>query len=241
VSKKSRGRSAPNPGWFPKGRSGNLKGRPRGSRVATGSAFEVLLDRTLTVPDRGGGTREITVEEALQLRTYQDALAGKRMAMREVMKWIIKREAWLEKHEPEVAESGSVLLSDDPRQCGCRTCASGYRGTKPRPCGFSRKTGAASPGTLGGSGCAPPEARWPTSDRARAQYGETLYTRFRYCALATRDWKMTSQEDDAEDTDVGYRRPPTTRRFKKGRSGNPAGRPRGHHRQAPYEAVLVRC
>jgi Family of unknown function (DUF5681) len=107
VSKKS------NPGWFPKGRSGNLRGRPRGSRVATGSAFEVLLDRTLTVPDRGGGTREIPVEEGLQQRTYQDALAGKRMAMREVMKWILEREAWLEKHEPEVAEFTS-LITDDP-------------------------------------------------------------------------------------------------------------------------------
>jgi hypothetical protein len=33
------------------------------------------------VADRGG-TREITAEEALQQRTYQDALAGKGMAIR---------------------------------------------------------------------------------------------------------------------------------------------------------------
>ena len=40
------------------------------------------MDKTVTVTDRGGGTREITLEEVLQQRTFQDALAGKRMAMR---------------------------------------------------------------------------------------------------------------------------------------------------------------
>lgn len=38
--------------------------------------------------------------------------------------------------------------------------------------------------------------------------------------------------------DVGYGRPPTSTRFKKGRSGNPKGRPPGSRSEAPYEAVL---
>jgi Family of unknown function (DUF5681) len=122
VNKKSRKPS--NPGWFPKGRSGNLKGRPASSRASKASAFEVLVEKTLTVEGQGG-TREITVEEALQQRTYQDALAGKRMAMREVVKWIIKREARLEKdaprssrpvithgiaHDPDNADAALLLL-----------------------------------------------------------------------------------------------------------------------------------
>ena len=102
MSKKSRSRSTPNPGWFPKGRSGNLKGRPRASRASMVSAFEVLVEKTLTVAGPSG-TREITVEEALQQRTYRGALEGKRMAMREVLKWIMKREAWLAKHAPKAS------------------------------------------------------------------------------------------------------------------------------------------
>lgn len=39
-------------------------------------------------------------------------------------------------------------------------------------------------------------------------------------------------------TDVGYRKPPASTRFQKGRSGNPKVRPRGRHNRPPYDAVL---
>lgn len=37
---------------------------------------------------------------------------------------------------------------------------------------------------------------------------------------------MSDEEDSGDDEDVGYRRPPKAKQFKKGQSGNPGGRPR---------------
>src|SRR6266403_1190325 len=55
-----RSRSAPNPGWFPKGRSGNLKGRPTSSRAPKALRVRGVGGKTLTVTDHLG-TREITM------------------------------------------------------------------------------------------------------------------------------------------------------------------------------------
>lgn len=81
---------------FQKGQSGNPRGRPPKPRRPNISAFEIVLDKRLTATI-GGKERELTVEEVLQQQTLKDALAGKRMAIRKVLKMIEKREAALAK------------------------------------------------------------------------------------------------------------------------------------------------
>ncbi len=83
---------------FPKGQSGNPAGRPKKRRPHI-SAFDIIFDKVLTVT-QGGKSRELTIDEALQLQTYQAALKGSRMAVRKVLKMIEKREVALAKREP---------------------------------------------------------------------------------------------------------------------------------------------
>ena len=84
---------------FRKGQSGNPRGRPRKQPVARPSAFDIVIDRTLTIT-QDGKSREVSVEEALQHKTYQDAIAGNRAARREVLKMIAKREKVLAEKAP---------------------------------------------------------------------------------------------------------------------------------------------
>jgi hypothetical protein len=83
---------------FQKGQSGNPQGRPAKRRPNV-SAFDIIFDKTLTVT-QGGIERELTVDEALQLQTYQAALNGSRMAIRQVLKMIEKRELAIAKRNP---------------------------------------------------------------------------------------------------------------------------------------------
>lgn len=79
---------------FAKGRSGNPKGRPKRQPEPQQdlSPLKIILDTSLSVnaPD---GPRDLTVEEALLQKTFEDALAGKRQARRKIFKMVLDREA----------------------------------------------------------------------------------------------------------------------------------------------------
>jgi Family of unknown function (DUF5681) len=101
-------------GRFPKGHSGNPKGRPRKETKKEVSVFDILLDRTLTVM-QDGVPREITVEEALHHRIYQEAIGGSRLAQRRVLGMIAKREkARTAKLGRKFAPNLTVRIETDP-------------------------------------------------------------------------------------------------------------------------------
>jgi hypothetical protein len=101
-------------GRWTKGQSGNPSGRPRKRRPHI-SAFDIIFDKSLRV-SQNGVERELTVDEALQLKTYQAALKGSKMAVRAVLKMIEKREAALAKSAPSDHQGGIQLRWEgDPR------------------------------------------------------------------------------------------------------------------------------
>ena len=101
-------------GRFQQGQSGNPAGRPKARRPHV-SAFDIVFDRMLTVT-QDGIERELTVDEALQLKTYQAALKGSKMAVRAVLKMIEKREKALAaqavKTQPAAKPNPYVVVHD---------------------------------------------------------------------------------------------------------------------------------
>ncbi len=101
-------------GRFTKGQSGNPGGRPKKRRPHV-SAFDIIFDKTLTIR-QSGVERELTMDEALQLQTYQAALKGSKMAVRAVLKMIEKREEALAKKAPAPkVQADKFGQEQDPR------------------------------------------------------------------------------------------------------------------------------
>lgn len=71
------------------------------------------MDRTIQV-NQDGRSRELTVEEGLQLKTYQAALSGSKPARREILKMIARREQWLASKRP-LRSRIKLLREKDPR------------------------------------------------------------------------------------------------------------------------------
>ncbi|WP_421992475.1 DUF5681 domain-containing protein [Qipengyuania sp.] len=92
---------------FRKGRSGNPKGRPRKS--AGGAPFDIILDKRIPGVVNGE-QRELTAEEAMQRQTLKDAFAGKRLAIRRVLKWIEERDAFLNRKRGKVFPVRKLVL-----------------------------------------------------------------------------------------------------------------------------------
>jgi hypothetical protein len=98
---------------FARGESGNPKERPKSRKVAPASTFAIVMDRTLTVT-QDGKPRELTVEEALQQKTYQDAIGGDRAAQRQIMKTIAQRDAWFAVMKPSYQPPERLIEPVDP-------------------------------------------------------------------------------------------------------------------------------
>jgi hypothetical protein len=130
VSDTSERSRSPRTGQFQKGHSGNPKGRPRKQRAlpdAIRSAFEIVLQKRVTVT-QAGIEQELSVKEALQRRTYQDALAGNRAARREVLKMIAKREQAMADRglrTQRTMPSVTSRKSPDPRNADAAMCLLG--------------------------------------------------------------------------------------------------------------------
>lgn len=99
-------------GRFPKEHSGNPKGRPRKPKPQAANSNDLLGKRFPVEID--GVPWELNTEEALQIKTFNAAIGGNRPAMREVMRIIRKRDAYLAEHNPHPAAVPSVTLRFSP-------------------------------------------------------------------------------------------------------------------------------
>jgi hypothetical protein len=106
--------SKPNRGWFRKGSSGNLNGRPAAIRAQEDPVAEILVSPKMII-NGPGGPREIPLAEVIQWKMYQAALQGKAIAIRQVTKRFIRYQQWMAKYAPRAAlQPIARHISPDP-------------------------------------------------------------------------------------------------------------------------------
>ncbi len=116
---------------FVKGQSGNPNGRPRKRRPNV-SAFDILFDKRLTVT-QNGEERELSVDEVLEWQSYQAALKGSRLAIRQVLKMIEKRENALAKLDPAPVPKSTVTVEYDADNANDAMIILGLAAYEPQP------------------------------------------------------------------------------------------------------------
>jgi hypothetical protein len=98
---------------FRKGETGNPKGRPLSSTQTRKSAFDVITEPELTIRT-GETTTTLSAEEALHLKTYQQAINGDKKAWAEVLDMIIAREKALDALAPPTPGPELLIEKGDP-------------------------------------------------------------------------------------------------------------------------------
>src|SRR5262249_44784315 len=155
---------------------GNPKGRPRKQTTppdATRSAFEIVFEKRVTVT-QGGVDQEMSVEEALQRRIFQDALAGNRAAQRVVLKMIAKREKAIRDSGQRIMPLIIFKTESDPRNADAAMGLLGIAtpdesGGEHTPAPYSSSPGQCKPRLAGGA-AAKHSPHWMSTrlDAARA-------------------------------------------------------------------------
>ncbi len=104
--------SQQNPGWFPKGRSGNSRGRPANRRVPQDPTFDALSEPIRV--NGSDGPRDMLPQEMVEWTTFLAALKGKAMAIREMTKWFMEYHVALAKEEDPKPAPIELVGERDP-------------------------------------------------------------------------------------------------------------------------------
>lgn len=98
---------------FRKGESGNPKGRRPGTSKKRRSVFDVITAPEFTIRI-GDTTTTVSAEEALYLKTYQQAINGDKKAWAEVLDMIIARATAVDDMAPPAPGPELLVESGDP-------------------------------------------------------------------------------------------------------------------------------